>query len=431
VIRGCLVSEVAQQCRSLLTGISLQVGLLLATLVTTDIAAYYLMPDAIAANFPTYREGYYVPEFMGRGYPKGYYVSNPERGFDIKQTELPATDLVHDLDDVGLVYNIWANRYGCFDTPHEEPKPGYYYFAGDSITWGYAPFDSKFGTVFEVERGIETFKCGVTHTGQLHQFSKFKEVARNVGFWPSKVAVFYSPSDVANDYLHPHSSVIDGGLADTVRLDEHNHPYKLDEGWYSSVRERMDEERHLYAGDTFSLSKWLMQYSISAQFVNAALYVARNNIPGVDNIIPMLGAEPFLHWADKYETYKGNKLYDLHRIVYLETRDGVFAYTDFPYAQRNKDALRQWSLHASLNKYELIIVLLPIVEIVDMKPRPVGSDPYRELKAYFDKINLEYVDLDTELRKTGTIPKDLFWESNSHLSIDGNIVVGELLADLL
>ena len=39
--------------------------------------------------------------------------------------------------------------------------------------------------------------------------------------------------------------------------------------------------------------------------------------------IGVLGDEPMLDWYDKYLLYKGQKLYDLHRLTHTQTEDGM------------------------------------------------------------------------------------------------------------
>jgi hypothetical protein len=407
--------------------IGLQIGLLVATVAIFDTVAFYTLSDDMEAALPGYREGYYVPDFFGRGYPKDYYVANADRGFDIAPTDTPRTDQWHYLDDVDVRYQLWSNNLGCFDTPHPNPAPNYVYFAGDSVTWGYAPFETKFGTIFEKETGIETFKCGVTHSGTRHEFSKFLEIGQKVGRWPAKVAVFYSPTDVANDYLHPHSTVVDHGLADKARLDIDNNVVHLDESWFEMIRERIKTAK---AGEK-GLNHILLQYSFTTQLVNAGLYWLKDSLPWIASYIPTIGDQPFLHWADKYEVYKGQKTYDLHRMTYLGTNTGIYEYKDFPYAEPNKKVIAQWKEHADKNHYDLIFFLLPAGQAFFEPDNNTTVDFYGELKAYLEGLGIRYVDLGKELRDRKIGPEAVYWPDNSHFSIDGNIIVGEMLPGFL
>ena len=115
------------------------------------------------------------------------------------------------MDDYS--YRVWSNSVGCFDGPVERLKDKFWYVAGDSIAWGHAAHDELMSTVLEKLKGVDVLKCAVTHTGQRHQFSKFLEIGKKLGRWPQRVFVVYSPTDTANDYMHPHSTVVDGGLS--------------------------------------------------------------------------------------------------------------------------------------------------------------------------------------------------------------------------
>lgn len=422
-----LAAPTAARRSNRLGAIALQLGLLFATVVIFDTVAFYTLSDDMEGALPGYREGYYVPDFFGRGYPKDYYIANDDRGFDIAPTDKPRTDQWHYLDDVDVRYQLWSNNLGCFDTPHPNPAPNYIYFAGDSVTWGYAPFDTKFGTIFEKETGVETFKCGVTHSGTRHEFSKFLEIGKKVGRWPAKVAVFYSPTDVANDYLHPHSTVVDHGLADKARLDINNNIVRLDETWFTMIRERIKAAK---AGEK-GLNHVLLQYSYTTQLVNAGLYWLKDTLPWASPYIPTIGDQPFLHWADKYEMYKGQKTFDLHRMTYLGTKDGFYNYKNFPYADANKKVIADWKKHADENHYELVFFLLPAGQAFFERDSHSTVDFYAELKEYLHGLGIRSVDLGDELIKRKVEAESVYWPDNSHFSIDGNIIVGEMLPEFL
>lgn len=162
--------------------IVLQIILLLVTLAIMDAALYFLLPHTMARNLIGYRSRQ-LPETLGSQilgrakYPHDYFVPHQERGFDIGAGRSGFHYVEH------FSYPVWANSFGCFDREWTPPDTNYVYFAGDSFTWGYAPYDDRFVNVFERLSGIPSLKCGVSHTGQLHQFSKFKEITAAIGLW--------------------------------------------------------------------------------------------------------------------------------------------------------------------------------------------------------------------------------------------------------
>jgi hypothetical protein len=402
------------------------------TLALLDAVLFFALPASISAHFPAYREDAYLIDHIGRGYPRDYFTGHADRGFDIQPTDLPRTDQIHHMDEYS--YPIWSNKLGCFDQPIKPEKmERFWYMAGDSIAWGHANFEDLMGSVVETAEGVEVLQCGVTHTGQRHQFLKFLEVSKTLGKWPERVLVFYSPTDSANDYLHPHSTVIDGGLADVRMLDRNNEIVTLDQGWFDKVRaEREAAKPSATTGQptTFSLSRFLMQYSMSAQILNAGLHKIADVSPWYAEHVGVLGEEPGLDWYEKYFMYKGKKLYDLHTLTYRQTETGHLQYADFKYADDNKKIIREWRDHARANDYQLEFVL-PHPGPSRLYDEESVTNFYKEFIAYLASLDLEYYNLIEELEEREIDTDDLYWEEDIHMSGRGNRVVGKILAELL
>ena len=79
--------------------LSIQVMILAITVAALDMVLFFALPYEIGERFPGYRQGFTIPDVIGRGYPKDYFVAHPERGFDIKPTAKPRTDQTHYMDD--------------------------------------------------------------------------------------------------------------------------------------------------------------------------------------------------------------------------------------------------------------------------------------------------------------------------------------------
>ncbi len=89
-------------------------------------------------------------------YPRYYFLKDAEIGLDISPKFATST---HYFDDAA--FPVWSNNIGCFDRDYTDETP-YIYMAGDSLTWGFVPFEDSWGRVLERELGIRTVKCGVT-----------------------------------------------------------------------------------------------------------------------------------------------------------------------------------------------------------------------------------------------------------------------------
>jgi hypothetical protein len=406
----------------------LQAILLLLTAAAVDVVGFFALSDDFAAALPGYRSPASVPAIFGRNYPKDYFVAKADRGFDIKPTAQMSTNQWHQVENIS--YRIWSNELGCFDRPHPDLHSPFMYFAGDSYTWGYAPYETKFGTVFEHLREIEVLKCGVTHTGQRHQMAKFLEIAHKIGRWPEKVVIFYCANDVANDYAHPHTTVIDGRQVDNTRLDAANNVVRLDAGWFDQMRAKTANARRALDHPWTAPSRLLLRYSISAQVVNATLHAVNGKIQGLGVQLPVLGDAP-VDWFDRYEVYHGRRLFDIHRLAYLQSHNGIYQYANYKYADANRQVLEQWSRHAEASGYKLEVVLLPPGEALLPAGEPGSGKFYSEIKPFLTSLGIKFYDLTAELQKREIGWEDIYWPSDPHFSSDGNIIVGRILAEIL
>ena len=165
--------------------VALQISLGLFTVLAIDIAGYHLAPRSLNAALEGYRTGRDSAPVGEDLIAKGYYRAHDQRGYDIT----PDVRAIHEVD--GYTYPVWSNSLGCFDREWSEIPSLFDYFAGDSFTWGYAAFRSKFASRFEELTGRPTLKCGVGNSGQLHQFSKFKDITARVGRYPDRVFVAF------------------------------------------------------------------------------------------------------------------------------------------------------------------------------------------------------------------------------------------------
>lgn len=208
------MAKIVRRC---VRALFLWIALALSTVVLFDIGCFYVLPEYFSERFFIgYRTGLLPDGTLGRGYPHDYYETHPERGFDIGASKSVRQHHVFNYPK-NYSYPIWSNSLGCFDVEHP-PLKNYIYLAGDSTTWGYNRFEKKFGTLLEQKLQVPVVKCGVTHTGQIHQLNKMKEVISKIGEPPSVILVVWCPNDIINDAFHPHSTVIDGWQVDTTQV---------------------------------------------------------------------------------------------------------------------------------------------------------------------------------------------------------------------
>ena len=61
-----------------------------------------------------------------------------------------------------------------------------------------------------IEKKRKVAKCGVTNTGQMHQYEKFKKFLKKNNTYPQKIIIGHFSNDLQDDFLFPKSIVVNG-----------------------------------------------------------------------------------------------------------------------------------------------------------------------------------------------------------------------------
>ncbi|WP_320668161.1 hypothetical protein [Prochlorococcus sp. MIT 1307] len=324
---------------------------------------------------------------IGRGYPRYHHKANVERGFDIRPSS--SKILAKSKPTEYKAYYVWGNSLGCFD--FEDSKESQYdiYLAGDSFTWGYAPLDKKFGTIIEKSTQLRVAKCGVTHTGQGHQFSKFKDIKNKLGYSPKIVIVSVYHNDVINDFMYPKTTVMEGYQVDFKKIVNKKIiiiPSKEIEARFKTWMTSQTHEKILYRRIT-SLKYW------SASFI-----VLDHSIQKIKAI--------FFDKNSKQPSY-GHSDFDLDSYK-----------TSNPIARSNMMFIKQWIEHSRKNNYKLIFSTIP--------DRASTSKTYEGFHLYVESLNglswdfAEYIEMNHA-------KKNIFWKNDPHFNIEGNRLYAEYL----
>ncbi len=368
-----------------------------ATLLLTDAAAFHFVPVRYVDQFPHYRVSANPHGFAGRGtYPHNYFVAHPERGFDIgrnKQAE-------HWVE--GETYPIWSNSLGCFDTEPDLDK-GYIYLVGDSYTWGYAPFEDKFGVLLEQSLGQTVLKCGVTHSGQRHQLLKLREIQTQIKQAPKAMLVYWYLNDIANDHYFPHSTVIDGWQVDNKKIDAVGNPVVVGHpDLVKAVRERVNRKPDPIPLHMRSSRNFLFNYSLTVNLAKWAWDELRHKPSQRE--VQIAASSPA----------EATSIYD----VQIE-KDGRLWYSDNPIAAENKQALLDLQSHAREAGAGLGVVLIPPIEHV------TDQGWHSEVRAFLDAQGIRDLDLTVPFSELGVDAEAVFL-LDGHFNIHGNHLVAEL-----
>ena len=386
-------------------------GLFCAPVVLFDVGCLIFARDRLRSLDAKYFSGIQVAQArssfdLGRGYPRYYFSADQAKGFDISKNTSKA--LVKVKPSESPPYEVWGNSLGCFDEEIQAGRKYSIYLAGDSFTWGYAPLASKFGQILEKKLGVDVASCGVSHTGQAHQFQKFREISEILGYFPDLVVVNVYYNDIDNDLSHPHSTVIDGYLVDVVQpkvLDES--VFCLDRYSHVEVSERV--RRYLsFAEDPdglLGLRPSLVQWIFQPQRYSATFILTREALQRVDKKIAQARA------CDDYVPMRPPGVYD--------AMDQLFAlkqFHDYPInssiASANRDVLDRWIDHSRTSGYALVFSLIDIG-----KPSSFGDS----FKNYvLSRGGVAWVFGDSLPSRTLEYWKGLRWKHDGHFNIKGN-----------
>lgn len=376
-----------------------------------EVSLYFLIPPQWVQFAPDYRSHPKDPRLkgLGRGGSRYYYQADPLLGFDIT----PLARGIQLIPD-GVEFEIFANELGCFDrnSPKDfsTSKEGYVYFAGDSFTWGFGRYEDKFPTVWENTTGVLAAKCGVGHTGTIHQFGKFKKVITTIGRQPKVVFVGFFPNDIINDFTFPHSIVVDGFLIDTVYEMGKEQIIRIPNE--DRVREVSPKIRaidaHTFQDPEESKSLWRKTKS----------FLLRHSL--LTNISNALFKKMLL--ATGIRSPDKPKKRSIYRL--FEDSEVLNQFSLSPFAEKTKNAITVWGEDAKLKGYHLIFLLIP--------PRSDfnNADIFNQVKEFLRAQKIDFIDFAPIFKERGWRREDLYWKIDQHLNDEGNRRMGLELSRL-
>ncbi len=316
------------------------------------------------------------PTITGRlTYPDGYFQANKNLGHDIK---LSHPKIEFDWRDTKST--IFSNRYGCFDKNETYQKP-VVYLAGDSATWGYAKYNKKFGYLIEEALKLNVAKCGVTHTGQKHQFQKLKNWIGQTGIIPQTILVTWLPNDIENDFLYPQATVINKKFIDqaTTGVNDAGFPIRIG---VPEIDKRLKEYEKKLKNNKYTLTSKIIgilkEYSTTANIIRRLLanYIGSSLRSNLKKIIP-----------------KNNKLIMV---------------------QENYRAIESFIQFSQQHKINLIFLVYSIEE---MKTN--------EMFLYLKSKKQHVINYPAYLKENGYNPRETVWPIDGHPNELGNEIIAK------
>ena len=117
-------------------------------------------------------------------------------------------------------YKIWGNEIGCFDEKKELIENEYIFIAGDSISWGYVPYNKNWATILEKKLKKKVLNCGVPAYSTIQELKKTELFLKKNSKKPSLIILQYTfNNDFLGDYLFPQYKVENNILTTNNYLD--------------------------------------------------------------------------------------------------------------------------------------------------------------------------------------------------------------------
>ena len=355
----------------------------LLTIFTIDLVSYQFK-DHLNKYLPKYGS---ASTLNHKGYPRYHFSKDSSLGFDISKNYKTSTSIKpYEYKS----YDVWGNSQKCFDDEWviENYKTGVY-LAGDSLTWGYASYDKKFGTLLENKLQRNVFACGVSHTGQRHQYLKFKRLFDN-GIKPEIVIINMSSNDLDNDFFFPHSTVIEGYLVENIEscgniLDTSFSYRRLTK---SELKNSIGLENK-----NITFKSFLKEYSFTANIIAEITRGMRNK-------------------------FRNNYL--CRRSVYVGIHLDHLNYEKSRFTEPNRNAIVDWIIHSRTNGYKLIFSFIPSQDLY-------GTRWYVPLKKILNKESIPFIDFMEYLNRKDIPLDSIFYKYDGHLNEYGNLVYAEFL----
>lgn len=326
------------------------------------------------------------------GVPQYYYAASRDTGYDISKNAATST---HRFSDAS--YPLWSNNLGCFDYPYNNEQP-YIYLAGDSFTWGFTPFEDKWGTVLESRVGQRVVKCGVPGSGTKQQYIKAQNILSTLPN-PSHIIVGYFANDKGDDAAFPNSLVYEGKLIKNLSGD----PTLT----YDQLEARLPQ----YA-------EWAQEYCMWNMPANPALQRVKCYLR-MHSILYLLAQQ----------TVKDIVPISMLRAVGIVNENPPSVEVTDDSEKTHLENVAAFKTLATAHRAKLLFILIPLQEDVYSS---ATSTTYAAVTALLNEQGIEYFDPLAQFREAANATTTSFyWPTDPHLNPIGNRLLGYVVAEYM
>lgn len=222
---------------------------------------------------------------------------------------------------------------------------------------------------------------------------------------PSLILVLYSSNDVANDFAHPHSTVVDGWQVNNIWLSVDTgiaERVEIDRAFINAtIRKNLAKSGAKRRSNRFL--RLLYRYSATSHIIAALLHSTGRNTQ-IRSI-----------------TFKGRRVVDLYWLTDKYATGEQVVYRNNPAAERNKQAIRQFRNFAAIVDAKILFVLIP------PKKQLKNLNFYVEVKRFLEAEGIQYLDLNVKYHRLDLKPSDLFWTNDPHFKPNGNEITAGIV----
>jgi len=334
--------------------------------------------------------------------PRGYFHFDPELGFDITPEFATSTHIFYDFS-----YPVWSNKRGCYDYEFDGSSP-YLYVTGDSMAWGFAPLDDKWGKGIEKLLGIRALTCGVNGFGIRQELIKARRELAELPQSPKVIIVSYFDNDKADDHNFPNYNVLDGyvvwgeGQCGTEAL--------LDVSPLEATTTCNVAAIHYPPFQKFKFNLALHSVLYSMVTTKFGKEIRASLQPYLPWLSPL---HPFFPWL-------------IPSTIVNTSHRGLDAISDSPALtwelhQKNILAFKRF---ADSHHAKLVFVLIPDRDTLSATTTDPTWDNER-VAAYLAASHINYINLWQDFYDRQKLPeRSFYWDVNLHMNVAGNRFVG-------
>lgn len=330
-------------------------------------------------------------------YPKDYFIADEKIGHDIAKN-FPESD----YSMLESKHKIWSNNLGCFDKDFATSTEDYMLLVGDSFTWGYTPFEKKWGRVLEDHLKNRVLKCGVTGFGTKQELLKSKKVLEGLHD-PKMIIVGYYDNDPGDDFDFPRRTVYEGYLVGNIEKngvskDEAQRTYaNLYNYCVTDVPKNAGIQR---------VKCWLTNHSVVYQLVKPALKNVLSKVFG-HSVLDSVGIVNIPNDAKPTTNISEKDLYEKHYKNILD-----------------------FQKYANSKNSDLVFVLIPT--LADLSNTDTKSTSLYKTEKFLESVGISYINLTQGFKTYGFgKPEKFYWTKDSHWNEAGNKLAGTLVAEYL